>query len=98
MDILDLILDAAKKHGEADDPDMEVGDLQQLARDLWSVLTPDQRKAFPSSSVNILNWAEFVNEWLPEKENGQGQSLHSSGTKSGQNNNRTHHKGRSRKP
>jgi hypothetical protein len=70
MDILDLILAAAKRHGEDGDPDMEVGDLQQLARDLWAMLTPKQRKAFPSS-CRVIDWSEFINAWSPE-EHGQG--------------------------
>ena len=98
MDILDLILDAAKAHGEADDPDHEVGDLQQLARDLWSVLTPAQRTAFPSSSVNIVDWTEFVTEWLPEEQHGQGQDLCSGRAEHGEDNNRPRSEGRPRNP
>lgn len=40
---LDRILAAAKAHGEDDDPDHEVGDLQEVLRAAWSRMTPEQR-------------------------------------------------------
>ncbi len=66
MDDLDRILSAAEKHGLDGDPDMEVGDLQQLARDLWKVLTPDQRKNFVGYSrlgATVVDWHEFLEQW-----------------------------------
>lgn len=66
MDDLDRILSAAEKHGLDAGPDMEVGDLQQLARDLWNVLTPDQRKNFVGYSrlgSTVVDWHEFLEQW-----------------------------------
>lgn len=66
MDDLERILAAAEKHGMAGDPDMEVGDLQQLARDLWKILTPDQRKMFVNYSQlgsTTVDWHEFLQQW-----------------------------------
>lgn len=67
MDDLERILAAAEKHGMAGDPDMEVGDLQQLARDLWKVLRPEQRKLFVSNSslpgLGVIDWNEFLQQW-----------------------------------
>jgi hypothetical protein len=45
-DALERAIDDAADHGQAGDPDHEVGDLQQLARQLWALLTPAQRRAF----------------------------------------------------
>lgn len=78
---LERVLTAAEKHGQDSEPDMEVGDLQQLARDLWTVLTPEQQTVFASSQ--ILGWEEFIEQWLPEEQNGQSQDLRSRGTESG---------------
>lgn len=39
------IADAAR-HGEQSEPEHEIGDLQQLARQLWALLSPAQRKTF----------------------------------------------------
>jgi hypothetical protein len=62
MDDLERILTAATKHGDTD-PDMEIGDLQQLARDLWKILTPEQRKAFFDRTENIIDWVNFLEQW-----------------------------------
>lgn len=43
---LQYYLDAAQQHGEDSEPDHEVGDLQDLLRTMWSLLTPEQRMAF----------------------------------------------------
>jgi hypothetical protein len=39
---LQYYLDAAQQHGEDSEPDHEVGDLQDLLRTMWSLLTPEQ--------------------------------------------------------
>jgi len=41
---------AAEQHGIDDDPDHEVGDLQDHLRDMWNLLTPEQRSAFAALS------------------------------------------------
>ncbi|VWC79205.1 hypothetical protein BLA39750_01072 [Burkholderia lata] len=42
----ELCIRAAKEHGENSDPDHEVGDLQDYLRDMWKLLTPEQRDAY----------------------------------------------------
>lgn len=42
---------AAQQHGEDSEPDHEVGDLQDMLRAMWSILTPAQRVAYASSDA-----------------------------------------------
>ncbi|MGA0553883.1 hypothetical protein ACO2TQ_35165 [Burkholderia sp. OKR4-1] len=42
----ELCIRASKEHGESSDPDHEVGDLQDYLRDMWKLLTPEQRDAY----------------------------------------------------
>ena len=53
LNLLDIefYLNAAKEHGEDSDPDHEVGDLQDLLRVTWSILTADQKAKFALSPV-----------------------------------------------
>ncbi len=52
---LELCLQAALAHGKDSDPDHEVGDLQQLLRRAWQILSPGQRLEFmASASVSEL--------------------------------------------
>jgi hypothetical protein len=60
MATVDQILRAAQNHGRESDPDHEVGDLQVLVRDLWALLTPQQRS---SSFGRIIDWDEFIKTW-----------------------------------
>jgi hypothetical protein len=39
-------LRSALRHGVDSDPDHEVGDLQDYLREMWSILTPEQKLAF----------------------------------------------------
>ncbi len=41
---IEAIIQRAKKHGEESEPDMEVGDLQQVLRFIWGTLTSYQRR------------------------------------------------------
>lgn len=43
---LEDLIDAAKQHGEDSEPDHEVGDLQDLLRAMWELLTPEQRLSY----------------------------------------------------
>ena len=43
---VEFYITAAQNHGEADDPDHEVGDLQDFLRGVWDLLTPEQILAF----------------------------------------------------
>lgn len=44
MSGLDEILTAAQRHGEAGEPDHEVGDLQSVLRAAWDLMTLEQRQ------------------------------------------------------
>jgi hypothetical protein len=57
---LDLILAAAEIHGEEADPEHEVGDLQEVIYEMWSVLTDDQK------AVVVASTAELVDTWGPK--------------------------------
>ncbi|MBG6083059.1 hypothetical protein [Rubrivivax gelatinosus] len=43
---IEEFIDAAKQHGVDSEPDHEVGDLQDLLRAMWELLTPEQRLAY----------------------------------------------------
>ena len=43
-DLLDDVLESARRHGAASEPDHEVGDLQDVLRIVWSTLSADQRR------------------------------------------------------
>lgn len=77
MAFISQILEAAKQHGLTSEPDMEVGDLQQLARDLWATLTPAQRKHFELMSGPVICWKDFIKQWPTGERRGQGQNLRS---------------------
>ncbi len=42
-DLLAEIVDAAKRHGRASEPEHEVGDLEDALTGAWGMLTPEQR-------------------------------------------------------
>lgn len=48
-DILEKLLKAADQHGEDDDPDHTVGDLQDLLRKAWSIMSVGERQIFLAS-------------------------------------------------
>ncbi len=52
-DAVEVCIRAAKQHGSDDDPDHEVGDLQDFMREMWALLTPDQRNAYMSNESVI---------------------------------------------
>lgn len=52
------LIEAAKAHGEASEPDMEVGDLHEVLGTCWEVMTPAQRKAVFAAHRDL------VREWL----------------------------------
>lgn len=61
---LETVLDAAAHHGTEGDPDHEVGDLQDLARDLWALLSPTQRATFARAD----RWHAFIADHTPTPE------------------------------
>ncbi len=42
-DFIEDVLAAAKAHGQISEPDHEVGDLQDVLRACWGIMTPEQR-------------------------------------------------------
>lgn len=65
-DGLQLILSAAKAHGEGSEPEHEVGDLQDVLRCAWALMTPMQR-------VSLLRSREvddLVENELPQSKDG----------------------------
>lgn len=50
-------ISAAQTHGENSDPDHEVGDLQDMLRAVWEIMTPEQREEALASDefVNVLD-------------------------------------------
>lgn len=52
---LDRVLEAAQAHGEDDDPEHEVGDLQSVIHAMWAVLTDDQKeRVFADNDVRDI--------------------------------------------
>jgi hypothetical protein len=43
---IETYISAAEQHGQDSEPDNEVGDLQDLLRAAWTLLAPEQKKAF----------------------------------------------------
>ena len=58
MDRLELLIDAATAHGEKSESDHEVGDLQDILRVCWKLLTPEQQETV------YLKFEERVSGWL----------------------------------
>jgi len=59
MAFIDKVIESAYRHGWLSEPDHEVGDLQEVVRGLWKLLTPTQRKTFASSQ----HWQTFIETW-----------------------------------
>jgi hypothetical protein len=52
------LIEAAKKHGEASEQEMEVGDLQVLVFAMWKLMTADQRAILIEDPEikDVLQW------------------------------------------
>lgn len=46
---IELCILGAQTHGECDDPDHELGDLQDCLREMWALMTPEQQQTFMAS-------------------------------------------------
>ncbi len=57
-DLLEELLAAARAHGEASDPEHEVGDLQGLLASCWARLSEAQKRDVYEEHVDI------VRDWL----------------------------------
>ena len=58
MKTLQDILDAAERHGQESEPGHEVGDLQDMLRYTWSILTEGQKDHVMAEAVDMLeDWA-----------------------------------------
>ena len=55
--LAEMLIAAAQQHGEDSEPDHEVGDLQEVVRAMWKLLTPSQRVAVLRSD-EVQNIAE----------------------------------------
>lgn len=57
--LVEDLIGFAQKHGEDSDPDHEVGDLQDLLRAAWKLMTPEQRRAMltDASVSNVVESA-----------------------------------------
>lgn len=64
MTDIERYITAAENHGEFDDPDHEVGDLQELLRLAWGLMTEEQRRRFVASDETqfILELGRMVTE------------------------------------
>lgn len=48
---VETMIAAAERHGAESDPDHEVGDLQQILRAAWEIMTPEQRVALAADDM-----------------------------------------------
>jgi hypothetical protein len=53
---LETLLRAARAHGDASEPDHEIGDLQDLVRRCWEVMAPFQRQQVFNEAADLLDW------------------------------------------
>jgi hypothetical protein len=55
-------ISAAAAHGRESEPDHEVGDLQQLLRAAWGIMSPEQRAAWRDDAFvrEVLEWGGDV--------------------------------------
>lgn len=69
---IERLLLAAQRHGvEADEDDMEVGDLQQLLYTMSDMLSDDAFEAFADSQVvgDVLDWEAIAGDPAAESDN-----------------------------
>lgn len=57
-DPLERLLEGARQHGLQSEPDHEIGDLQDVLRFCWTLLTPEQRQQV------VAEFKERVDEWI----------------------------------
>jgi len=73
------VLEAARHHGEDGDTDdgatHEVGDLQEFATELWSMLTEEQRRAALTSEVVQRIFESGWDEDLAKYDTAFGESV-----------------------
>jgi hypothetical protein len=60
---LEALLASARAHGRQSDPDQEVGDLQEILRACWEVMTPPQRAQVFEAHRDLLDWRPS-GEWV----------------------------------
>lgn len=48
---IETLIEAAERHGAESDPDHEIGDLQDLLRAAWELMSQEQRRAFWAGSA-----------------------------------------------
>jgi hypothetical protein len=57
--LIEAYIAAAEQHGKDSEPDHEVGDLQDMLRVAWSLMTPAQRVSF----INHDTPHDIISEW-----------------------------------
>lgn len=57
-DLVTSILEAAERHGQESEPEMEAGDLGQALQIVWRLLTPQQRQDAYNEIVDTLGWED----------------------------------------
>ena len=59
-DKLQMLLAAATNHGNISEPDHEVGDLQDLLTEAWSIMNEPQREQLLKTRAarDVLEWLE----------------------------------------
>lgn len=60
-----LLLDMAERHGSFDDPDHEIGDLQDLLREAWRIMPQAQRRSLMANDAVVENLDEWGYESAP---------------------------------
>lgn len=55
---IDRFIKAAEMHGLKSSPDHEVGDLQDMLRTAWEMLSPPARKVFYEKHAHVLDWLD----------------------------------------
>lgn len=65
---IETYIKAAQQHGEDDEPDHEVGDLQDILRVAWEIMTPDQRERFAKDDAALaVLYAGGMSDQDPEE-------------------------------
>jgi len=58
FDLVMSILEAAERHGQESEMEMEAGDLGSALQIVWKMLTPQQRQDAYNEIVATLGWDE----------------------------------------
>lgn len=65
---IETYISAAQQHGEDSEPDHEVGDLQDMLRVVWKLLTPQQKAAFRESEAALSTLEMGGSDYFTDEE------------------------------